>query len=147
MFIAKICLKYITFRQILLFLDTMNTSWIRFRTVVLYGAKQTGSLGVRRKKKHPLIIFEENGLIRKINNNNNKIIIKLKHTHTHTHTHTRTTTTTKKKTVVYCMSTRHFAGKLFAFWPSLYFEDCFGKYLYLFILFQETFLLGFIARH
>ena len=49
MFIAKclvnICLKYITFRQILLeknflFLDPMNISWIRFKTVVLYGAKQ-----------------------------------------------------------------------------------------------------------
>ena len=43
---VNICYKCITFRQILLdkispLLDPMNISWIRFKTVVLYGAKQT----------------------------------------------------------------------------------------------------------
>ena len=53
---VNICLKYITFRQILLdkiffFLDPMNISWIRFKTVVLYGAKQTDDVLRYVKKK------------------------------------------------------------------------------------------------
>ena len=55
---VNICLKYITFRQILLdksFLlqDSTNISWIRFETVVLYGAKQTDDvLGFGKKTDH-----------------------------------------------------------------------------------------------
>ena len=52
------CLKYITYRQILkdktsLVTDPMNISWIRFKTVVLYGAKQTDDvLGYGKKTDH-----------------------------------------------------------------------------------------------
>ena len=54
---VNICLKYITFRQILLdkiflFPDTMNISWIRFKTDVLYRAKQTDDVLGYGKKKH-----------------------------------------------------------------------------------------------
>ena len=64
---VNICLKYtcITFRQILLdkiilFLDPMNIPWIRFKTVVLYGAKQTDD--VLAYEKQTILVF----LIREI---------------------------------------------------------------------------------
>ena len=72
MFSVNIYLKYITFRQILLdkiflFPDTMNISWIRFKIVVLYGAKQTNDVLGYGKTGH-IGVFDTG--------NNNRIVIK-----------------------------------------------------------------------
>ena len=59
---VNICLKYITFREILqdkifLFVDPMNISWIRFKIVVLYGVKQTDDIVGYGKKQTILVFF------------------------------------------------------------------------------------------
>ena len=58
---VNICLKFTTFRQILLdkiflFLDPMNISWIRLKTVVLCGAKQTDDV-LGYWKSRPYLVF------------------------------------------------------------------------------------------
>ena len=62
---VNICLKYITFRQLLLdktflFLDPMNISWIRFKTVVLYRAKQMDDiLGYGKNRPYWCFLYGE----------------------------------------------------------------------------------------
>ena len=62
---VNIYIKYVTIGQILLdkiflFLDPMNIAWIRFKTVILYAAKQTDDV-FGYGKKQIILVFLKRG--------------------------------------------------------------------------------------